>query len=224
MGNFDFNMEGESFSSQSYLKPYTINEVKLTKFEVGTLKGVKNPDTEYKIITIEFTGTDKNPGIFSTNLFFPTAPDGLERPKFKNQQGHEYENPSRFEQFKYTLSQLVAVLAPEKLEIVKKKAGAVKTLEDFVEIFSRVLNAHKDVVTNLKLVGRNSNGTVYASLPQACGLSKDGKLYAKNFVGNNLTFTAYEMQQSKALNNAKPTDVEKENEASDDLGDLLSDL
>ena len=92
--NFNFDQEQNYVaSSQQYLKAYTINEVKLTKIEKTTLQGSKDPNASYDVVALEFTGTDKNPGIFSTNLFIPSSDEDAKRPTFKNSQGHEYERP-----------------------------------------------------------------------------------------------------------------------------------
>ena len=227
MGMFNFDNE-QSFvaSTQQYLKAYTINEVKLTKIEKGVLKGSKDPNAEYQIVTLEFTGTEKNPGIFTTNLFIPTSEDDAKRPVFKNNEGHEYNRPSRAENFQYTLMQLMQVINPEgaKALLAKLNGKSVDT-DTFIKSVIAVIDKKKeDTVTNLKLVGRNVNGTVYANLPNACGLNKEGKLFPINFVGDTLFFSAYEEQQSKAVNSAQPTPVAKEEASGDELGDLLSDL
>lgn len=225
MFNFDNEQSFVAFTQQ-YLKAYTINEVKLTKIEKGVLKGSKDPNAEYQIVTLEFTGTEKNPGIFTTNLFIPTSEDDAKRPVFKNNEGHEYNRPSRAENFQYTLMQLMQVINPEgaKALLAKLNGKSIDT-DTFVKSVIAVIDKKKeDTVTNLKLVGRNVNGTVYANLPNACGLNKEGKLFSINFVGDTLFFSAYEKQQSKAVNSAQPTPVAKEETSGDELGDLLSDL
>ena len=81
--------------------------------------------------------------------------------------------------------------------------------------------AGKDKVeTNLKLVGRNNNGTVYAALPNACGLNKEGDIFPTNFIGDNLFFTNYELTQQKKYQNAKPTPMEDNNPDKSDSDDL----
>ena len=214
-------------SQTQYLKAYNIYEVTLDKIAIETIKGVKDPTTSFQVVALEFKVTDKNPGVFNTNLFFPKAvAEDLERPKFKNDSGHEYERPSRFENFKFTLMQIVEVLNPEGANKIKAVASKFKTVEDFVKAIIKVLEGKNNVVTNLKLVGRTNNGTVYATLPNACGINKSGEIFPINFLGNNLTFSAYEMTQMKKLNDAKPTDVASEVEAKDagSIDDLLNDI
>ena len=96
--------------------------------------------------------------------------------------------------------------------------------------------------TSMKLVGRNSNGHVYATLPNCTGIAqaKTEAVAAKNNVnvgewytwmnspfGDKLFFSAYEETQRAALANAKPTDMPEEitggasEEESIDLESLL---
>ena len=227
--NFDFNSVGNTnftANTQQYLKPYTINEVTLTKIESTVLKGSKDPNAEYPVVTIEFTGTEKNPGIFTTNIFIPATEEDITRPTYKNAQGHEYQRPSRFENFKYTLMQILQVINPTGAEKVKAISGKIKSMDQFIKLIIEQLKGKEKVVTNLKLVGRNNNGTVYAALPQACGLSRDGEVFAVNFLGDSLFFTAFEESQQKNLKNAKPTPVEEDEaeEEDDELKDLLGDI
>ena len=225
--NFNFDQE-QSYvaSSQQYLKAYTINEVKLTKIEKTTLTGSKDPNASYDVVALEFTGTDKNPGVFTTNLFIPSSDEDAKRPTFKNAQGHEYERPSRAENFQYTLMQLMQVLNPEGAKAaLAKLQGKNVGVDTFVQLVIATINKKPGTITNLKLVGRNVNGTVYAQLPNACGLNKEGKLFPVNFVGDTLFFSAYEEQQSKTVNEAKPTPVSEANKQEDnDIDDLLKDI
>lgn len=225
--NFNFDQE-QSYvaSSQQYLKAYTINEVTLTKIEKTTLQGSKDPNASYDVIALEFTGTDKNPGVFSTNLFIPSSDEDAKRPTFKNAQGHEYERPSRAENFQYTLMQLMQVLNPEGAKAaLAKLQGKNVGVDTFIQLVIGTIKKKPNSKTNLKLIGRNVNGTVYAQLPNACGLNKEGKLFPINFVGDTLFFSAYEEQQSKAVKDAKPTPVaENPTKEDEDIDDLLADI
>lgn len=228
MSEFNFsNITETNFvgSQSQHLKAYGIYEVKLTKIALETIKGKKDPTAEYKTVVLEFTGTDKNPGTFNQNIFLPTSED-IQRPTFKNANGHEYERPSRFENFKYTLMQIVEVINPTGAANIKKVAGKIKTVEDFVNCIIKALNGKNDVVTEIKLVGRNNNGVIYAALPAACGLSKSGEIFPVNFIGNNLFFTPYEESQRKNLDKAKPTPVVEEDldQNDDDIDGLLNDI
>ena len=222
MFNFS-NLSEQNFTSNAgaYLRPYDIYTVNLTKIEKTILKGSKDPNAEYPVVALEFTGTGDNKGTFSANLFIPTTDEDMKRPTYKNNEGHEYERPSRFENFQFTLMQIVHALNPTGEEKIKANASKIKTIDQFIDLIIKVLAGKNNIETNLKLVGRNNNGTVYAALPNACGLNKAGEVFPVNFIGDNLFFTNYELTQQKNYQNAKPTNMDKvdnnPDESSDDL-------
>lgn len=210
--NFNFNsLSEQNFTSNSgqYLRPYDIYEVNLTKIEKTEMKGKKDPDATYPVIALEFTGCGDNKGIFTTNLFIPTSEKDMERPTFKNDEGHEYNRPSRFEQFQFTLMQIVHALNPTGEEKIKANGSKIKTIDQFIELIIKALSGKDKVKTYLKLVGSNNNGVIYAALPNACGLTKSNEIFPINFIGSkeNLFFTNYEMTQQKNYQNAKPTNM-----------------
>jgi hypothetical protein len=143
----------------------------------------------------------------------------MERPTFKNPEGHEYNRPSSFENFQFTLMQIVHALNPSGEEKIKANASKIKTIDQFVDLIIKALTGKEKIETNLKLVGRENQGVVYATLPAACGLSRSGELFPVNFIGENLFFTNYELTQQKNYKNAKPTNMTKkeEEEKSDDV-------
>lgn len=206
MFNFS-NLSEQNFASNAgaYLRPYGIYSVNLTKIEKTTLKGSKDPDAEYPVIAIEFTGCGDDKGIFTTNLFIPTTEADMERKMLKNQNGHESPVPSRFEEFQFTLMQIVHALNPTGEEKIKANASKIKTIDQFIDLILKALAGKNNVETNLKLVGRNNNGTIYAAIPRACGINKSGEIFPVNFIGDNLFFSNYELTQQKAYQNAKPT-------------------
>ena len=209
--NFSFNNLGEqNFTSNAgaYLRPYDIYTVNLTKIEKTILKGSKDPNAEYPVVALEFTGTGDNKGTFSANLFIPQTDDDMKRPVYKNNEGHEYERPSRFENFQFTLMQIVHALNPVGEEKIKANASKIKTIDQFIDLIIKALTGKNNIETNLKLVGRNNNGTIYAALPNACGLNKAGEVFPVNFIGDNLFFTNYELTQQKNYQNAKPTNMD----------------
>ena len=210
--NFSFNnLSEQNFTSNAgaYLRPYDIYTVNLTKIEKTILKGSKDPNAEYPVVALEFTGTGDNKGTFSANLFIPQTDDDMKRPVYKNNEGHEYERPSRFENFQFTLMQIVHAINPAGEEKIKANASKIKTVDQFIDLIIKALSGKNNVETNLKLVGRNNNGTIYAALPQACGLNKAGEVFPVNFIGENLFFTNYELTQQKQYQNAKPTNMDK---------------
>ena len=222
--NFNFNsLSEQNFTSVAgqYLRPYDIYDVNLTKIEKTVLKGSKDPNAEYPIVALEFTGCGDNKGIFTTNLFVPTTEADMERKMLKNANGHESPVPSRFEEFQFTLMQIVHALNPDGEEKIKANASKIKTIDQFIDLIIKALNGKNNITTKLKLVGRNNNGTIYAAIPRACGINKAGEIFPVNFIGDNLFFTNYELTQQKAYQNAKPTNMDKvENSGSSSDVDL----
>lgn len=220
MFNFS-NLSEQNFTSNAgaYLRPYDIYKVNLTKIEKTTLKGSKDPNAEYPVISLEFTGTGDSKGTFNTNLFIPTTDDDMKRPVYQNKEGHDYERPSRFENFQFTLMQIVHALNPAGEEKIKANASKIKTIDQFIDLVIKALAGKNNVITKLKLVGRVNNGVTYASLPNSCALDREGEIYAKNFIGNDvvLAFDNWETTQMNAYKNAKPTNMDKvETNDSDD--------
>lgn len=218
--NFNFgNLSNQSFTSSSsqHLKPYGIYQVKLSDIKLDEIKGTKDPNAVYKVVHLEFTGTGEgeSTGTFQTNIFIPSVEADMERPTYTNAQGHEYQRPSRFENYQYTLMQIVTALNPEGAEKIKANASKIKTIDDFNALILKALANKNDVVTNLKLIGRVTNGVTYAQLPNACGLNRDGETFPVNFIGEGLFFTNYEITQQKNYQNAKPTEMSEVDKPSD---------
>ena len=211
MANFNFNSLAEtSFTSdsQSYLKPYDIYKVKLTKAEKGELKGSKDPNAVYQIVALEFSGEQ---GIFTTNLFIPNRDEDFDQNE--NPTTHKIQ-PSNWDRFYMTLLQILEVLNPTSSEKFKKlaKEGKIKDVDTFIKV---VVPAIASVVNKedvyLKLVGRNSNGTVYADLPTSCWFDMStSKVKPLNFIAKDekkLSFSNWEIQKMKEYKEAKPTNM-----------------
>lgn len=224
--NFNFgNLSETSFSSTSAprLKPYGIYPVKLKSIEKTELKGSKDPNAVYPVVSIEFINPEDK-STFSTNLFIPTTEEDLKRPVFQNKEGHDYERPSRFENFQFILMQIVEALNKEGADKIKANGSKIKTIDQFIDLVIKALS-NNNGETKLKLVGRNNNGTVYADLPRACGINKSGDLFPVNFIGENLFFTNYELQQQKEYQTAKATPMPSLSvESSDDNDDFLDSI
>ena len=222
--NFNFsNLNNTNFTSTAgqYLRPYDIYPVNLTKIERSELKG-KDGNTTYPIIELEFTGVGDAKGVFSTNLFIPTSEKDMERRTVTNSNGHESLRPSSFENFQFTLMQIVEVLNPTGAAKIKENGDKIKTVDQFIDLILKALKGKENITTNLKLVGRNNEGKVYAALPNACGLNKKNEIFATNFIGDNLFFSNYEITQQKAYRSAAPTNMDKE--TGDDNPDKETDV
>lgn len=229
--DFNFSNLGQTnFTSAAgaYLKPFDIYTVNLTKIEKTTIKGSKDPNVTYPVIALEFTGTGDSKGVFTTNIFIPTTQDDIKRPVYKNNEGHEYEAPSKVELFQYTLMQIVHALNPAGEEKIKANGSKIKTIDQFTELVLKALVGKNNVETKLKLVGTTpKNGVVYATLPKPCGLTKAGEVFPKNFIGGDdvlLAFDNYELQKMNEYKNAKPTRMPEVTNDSDVNVDDIDDL
>ena len=219
--NLNFNSISETnytSSAGQYLKPYDIYQVNLTKIEKSELQGKKDTSKTYPIVTLEFTEVGDSKRMFSDKLFIPTTEEDMERQTLKNKEGHENQRPSRFENFQYTLMQIVHAINPTGEEKIKANASKIKTIDQFIDLIIKALSGKSNVNTYLKLVGRNNNGAVYAALPSAGGLTKAGEIFPTNFIGekDSLFFNNYEITQQNAYRNAKPTSMPKDTEKSND--------
>lgn len=217
--NFGGINETSAVNTSKTLKPWGIYEVSFDGVTRKSIKGKKDPDKTYDVIEISFSGEE---GSFSTSLFVPNSDQDIERKVNTSKDGHEYQLPSRFEEFKWTLLQIAQVVNPEGYVKIKEKSSAIKTMDDFIKIITVVANAKKGFKTKLKLVGRNNNGVVYAQLPRVCGINKSGECFvSNNFIGDRVEFTSWEASQAKEYNTAKPTVMDPivapEPESSDDI-------
>lgn len=222
--NFSFNnLANTSFSNNSaqHLRPYEIYPVNLTKIEKTELKGSKDPNASYPVVSLEFTGTGDNKGIYTENLFVPNKDSDFERRE--NPNSHKMM-ASNFDQFQFTLMQIVEAINPDGASKIKANASKIKTLDQFIDLVIKALNGKNNVEVYLKLVGRNNNGTVYARLPNACLIGRSGNPEPLNFISADSTklyFSNYEIGQMKAYKDAKPTKMEDvENPDTQESGDL----
>jgi hypothetical protein len=170
-------------------------------------------------------------GTYRERIFEPNEA-GQERRKVKNANGHESEMPSDMERVLYFAAQLVDTYAHDKYDKYVAACAKISTFDQFIALLHKILDGSTKT-SSLLLAGRNNNGTVYAALPNFVRVnSKTGEAYtSERFLGDNLGFSAWELQQKKEYDNAAPTamkdtdsvpDVEKTND--DDFDDLMNDL
>lgn len=224
--SFDINDSQVSANTGNYFKPYTINKINKisAKFETGN----KKDGTPWKAMDVTFTGPD---GSIRERYFVPnTDADGEARGDNK-EKGAKGCFPAPYERLKQLVVHILGVYYPTGFEKLKKVAPKVKNMQQFLDTFVKLLNEAPENETDIKVIGRNSNGKVYAALPNVCGVSKsddgsyvnaEGKpnpIYPINIIGKGLEFTSFEIQQKNKLGNAKPTDMSKEVENDNKLND-----
>lgn len=227
MSAFNFNSfaQVKPSNSNSYLKPYTINNnvtIKSTEIKSGT----STSGETWKSLVITFGNEE---GIYNDSTFFLDINDSkiIERTSADMPNGGKREMPSRWEQTYYKLAAIGHAFAPDLIEKFNSIVGKCKTFDDFIKAYKTMLDkVAGKTTTSMKLVGRNNNGHVYAVLPNCVGIAqatdkkkaeangvKEGEWYTwmVSPFGNNLSFSAYEEGKKKELENAKPTEMPETN-------------
>lgn len=209
MSNFSFSLNDSQVSSKAsnYFKPYTINEIDTIKAEY--VNGTSASGKAWNALDVTFTGKD---GQHKERFFIPNNDEeGIKRPTSND---GKIKYPSPYEILKQLATHVLGVYAPTAFEKFKTYCTKVKNMKQFLDGFVKLVNEAPKNTTTLKLVGRNSNGTLYARLPRTCGIVKDeeghftNQTYPINFLGDKLTFTAYELGEKNKLENAKPTKMD----------------
>lgn len=228
---FDFSFDNANLSAKSSkrFKPYTINLIDSIKAEVKT-------GANWKAIVFTFTGAEGSHSEYIFTADF-NKPEDMERKGFPGSNGHETAAPSKWESFYHYCGHILDQFYPKGKEIWNKNVSKIKSADDFVNLFVKIINSAPKNEINLKLVGKNSNGSVFGALPKSCGLpsnedcfSKDAngnyivKPYPRNFLGADVYFTPYELEQQKKLNNAKPTEMPSDPTGIDSVSTDVDDL
>lgn len=222
--NFNSFAQVKPTNTTSYLKPYTINDnvtIKSTEVKEGTSAN----GTPWKRLVITF-GNDEGTYEDSTFYLDINDPKATERNSVDMPNGGKREMPSRWEQTYYKLASIGHAFAPDLIDKFNSVVSKCKTFEDFMKAYKSMLDKVIDKnPTRMKLVGRNSNGTIYSTLPNCVGIAQanDEKRAAANGVevgqwytwlvspfGDKVAFTNYEQKQANEYNNAKPTVMSSE--------------
>lgn len=221
MNTFSFNSfaQVKPASTTSYFKAYTINDNVFIK-NAEIKEGTSANGNAWKSLVITFGNEE---GIYNDSTFFLDIndPKVTERGLSDMPNGGKRELPSRWEQTYYKLAAIGHAFAPDLIEKFNGVVSKCKTFDDFMTAYKSMIDkVINKTSTSMKLVGRNNNGTVYATLPNCVGIAqaKDEKRAAANNVevgqwytwmvspfGDNLTFSAYEEQRRNELLSAKPT-------------------
>ncbi len=227
---FNFNISDVKPASPSkYLKPYNIYK-NVTLSGVETKEGVGKTGNPWKSMIITFSCDE---GEFSKSMFYVKTVKDTQRGSIDMPNGGKKELPSAWERNRDLMAAIGFAFFPEDFaklqEAVAKNTSLAKMNEEqgfefiascFIKCINKNLGKNP---TSMKLIGRNSNGNVYAELPSCTGIAeaKDEKRAAANNVnvgewytwmvspfGDNLTFSDYEKRQKVAYESAKPTPIE----------------
>ena len=230
--NFGSLANVQQSSTGSYLKPYTINEnVTIKSTEIK--EGKSSEGKPWKKLSIVFGNEE---GTYEDSIFWITEDRDFQRGEMKMSNGGVRQLPSNWERTSHKMAAIGFAYFPESFEKFKTVVGKAKTFDDVAIAFKKLADAAIDKnPTNMKLVGRNSGGRVYATLPNCTGIAQaTEKTAASNNVevgewytwmtspfGKNLSFSAYEEQQRDNLNNTKPTEMPDQQSEDEDI-DLAS--
>lgn len=216
--SFNFNLnEVKQSSSSMYLKPYNIYE-NVSLSGVDITGGTSASGNDWKAISLTFECHD---GIYKHNIFYVTNDKDFERGTFDTPNGGKRELPSKWENARDTMAAVGFAFFPEDFAKIQQSSSKAKSFDDIAKLFVKAAQKNLNrVSTEMKIIGRNSNGKMYATLPSCTGIAcaSDEKKAASNNVnvgdwytwmvspfGKNLTFSDYEQRQKEALNTAKPT-------------------
>lgn len=209
----------------NYLRPWNIYEnVKFDGIE-GPTTGTSANGNEWARYDIKFSCPE---GIYKHSLFEPKTD---ERRTYPNANGHETQLPSELEVAMNLLTLIGSTFNPDGFKKVQENVSKCKDFETVIKLFNKFVGI-PETTTSMKLVGRNSDGSVYANLPTFVRInSKDGSCFIPKgcVFGDNLGWSAWELGKIKEYNNAKPTPSPKEDtavsgleeESNDSLDDLL---
>lgn len=218
--NFGSLADTKPAKTTSYLKPYEIHSnvtIKSSEIKEGTSAN----GNAWKSLNITF-GNDE--GIYSHSIFWINSEKDFERGEMKMSNGGTRELPSNWERTKDVMASIGFAFFPEQFAKLQAISAKAKSFDEIALAFKKMVDANVDKnPTNMKLVGRESNNRVYATLPNCTGIAQanDEKRAADNNVevgqwytwmvspfGDKLTFSDYEVGKANEYKNAKPTSME----------------
>lgn len=208
----NFNLSKTNGTAVTRLKPWTISKVSLKGVELKS--GTSQEGREWKAMQFNFEGEN---GIFEYKVFCP-GEKGDERVTGTTN-GKDWEMPSAMEQLQFAIAHICTALAPKEFEKLKGvELDLPKDFEKLTKAVQQVLKNAIGVETNIKLIGNNKG---YADVPKFVNINRTSKdaYISNNWLGENLAFSAYEMQQMKKAQNSTPTpapEVEETETSSED--------
>lgn len=235
MFNFGSLANIQPSNNITYLKPYGIYpNVVIDGVEV--LEGTSEKGNAWKRLEITFKNDE---GIYKHSIFWITSEKDFERGVMDMNNGGKRELPSNWERTRDTMAAIGLHYAPEAFAKLQAASSKAKSFDDIALGFKKILeNAIGKNPTNMKLVGRNSKGTVYATLPSCTGIdcANTDKKAAQNNVELNswytwmvspfnddatkLAFSNYEQTQANEYHNAKPTKVDNSTKETDAINNF----
>ena len=174
-----------------YAELYQIRRYRSTDKKLCDNNLKKDPSATYEVLKIKFKN---DVGQFTHTLFAPKPGDEV-RPKRTNSNGHEMESPSNLETFIKTIGHVLTEVCPEAL---------TKLFEKLCKFLEKETNPKIGLETKIKLIGDKDNKPKFPYLLSVFEVGGDAVI-TNNCIGKNLGFTAYELEQKKKIESAKPT-------------------
>lgn len=226
--NFSLN-EVKPSNGIKYLRAYNIyKDVTLDGVEVK--EGISAKGNAWKSLNLTFSCPD---GIYNHSIFYLTSDKDVERTEQDMPNGGKRQYPSAWERARDVIAAIGFTFFPDDFAKMQKASASLQykdakdAFEKIADLFVKCINKNKGKVhTNMKLVGRTSDGTVYATLPKCTGIAeaKTEERAASNNVnvgdwytwmvspfGENLSFNTYEEKAKKEYEGAKPTNMDSVN-------------
>lgn len=204
----------------SYLKPYNIyKNVAITGLEVA--EGVSAAGKPWKCLKVTFSNDQ---GSHTESIFWINSEEDFKRKSVDMPNGGKRQLPSNWESTRDKMAAIGLAFNRASFEKLQALSSKIKTFDDLMTYYKKVLETAitNKTTTNMKLVGKKTNGTVYATLPNCTGIAQANTAdkAATNGVemgewytwmvspfGNDLSFTSYEETQRNNYINAKPTEM-----------------
>ena len=211
--NFNFNDVSTEVKESNDFAPFGIYKVKYAGCEDRTFNGTKEPDKSYHVMDFKFEGDE---GSYTHTLFYPSEGDD-ERRVLKNSKGEDHQMPSRWDETKMFIAQLMQVLNPDGWTRFQKASVNIKTPEQMFAVVAKLMEKVVGKETNIKIIGRQKNGVWIPVIPSFCAIStkEHNAVYmSEYFIGDNLKFNNWEQQKMneyKSGSASEPTTPSEEN-------------
>ena len=241
--NFGSLANVKESQKNSYLKPYNIYEnVVITGTEIA--EGVSAAGNSWKCLKITFSNDQ---GSHTESIFWIKSEEDFKRKSIDMPNGGKRQLPSNWETTRDKMAAIGLAFNRTSFEKLQAMSGKIKSFDDLMTYYKKLIETAitNKTSTNMKLVGKTTNGTVYAALPNCTGIaqantadkaSKNGVEVGEWYTwmvspfGDDLSFTSFEETQRNKYINAKPTEMSNDplgidkQEDSIDSEELLKDL
>lgn len=205
----NFNLTSTTGAASSHIKAFEISKVIFEGIELKT--GTSKNGRDWKAFQLNFKGD----GWTFNPMFFCPGEDGEKRVSGETD-GRKWEVPSSMEDLIHNVAHFMFVISPEGFEKIKGKLSLELPAEfdKLVEILSK---ATKNAIGKEFYIKTVANNQGFANLPRSVKInSKTGESYfANNWIStdaNKLTFTAAELKSKAALENMKPSSMDKDDD------------